>query len=323
MSLLRYTCFASMVLAATLVNSAFGQPPERGFGDRPERRGPEGRGRPGGPPSPEEMMRMIPVLATLDADQDGKISKAEIENATAALQKLDKNDDGDLTEEELRPKFHRGGPAGLGGRGGPKDRGPGDREGRGPGDRGDRGPKDRGPGDRGPGGFGQRDGGPEAVVKRFMQHDKNDDGKLSKDELPERMGRMFDRADKDDDGVATRKEIEMMASETKGSHGKRGDGPGGAGRSGHDPAKMFAKLFEKRDANNDGKLSKDEMPEQMAARLEMIDADGDGSVSKSEMEAMASKMRERGGRRGPGGERRGPGGGDRPGGDRPQRPEAE
>ena len=31
------------------------------------------------------MMRMMPVLAALDADHDGKISKAEIENATAAL----------------------------------------------------------------------------------------------------------------------------------------------------------------------------------------------------------------------------------------------
>jgi hypothetical protein len=48
-------------------------------------------------------MRFHPVLDVLDSDHDGIISKAEIENATASLRKLDRNGDGTLTEDELLP----------------------------------------------------------------------------------------------------------------------------------------------------------------------------------------------------------------------------
>ncbi len=103
----------------------------RGGPDRPGgfRGGPGGGpGGPGGGPPPEVMMRIMPVLAALDADGDGKISKAEIDNATAALKKLDKNNDGDLTAEEMRPDFSQmrrgpGGPGGPNGPGGPGRRG--------------------------------------------------------------------------------------------------------------------------------------------------------------------------------------------------------
>jgi hypothetical protein len=49
--------------------------------------------------------RLILVLGALDADQDNVISAAEIENAPAALWKLDTNHDGKLTAEEcgLKP----------------------------------------------------------------------------------------------------------------------------------------------------------------------------------------------------------------------------
>jgi len=43
----------------------------------------------------------------LDADRDGELSAEEIEGAAAALKKLDKNDDGKLDRDELRPP-HRG-----------------------------------------------------------------------------------------------------------------------------------------------------------------------------------------------------------------------
>ena len=95
-------------------------------------------------------------------------------------------------------------------------------------------------------------------------------------------------------------------------------------RGGFDPARMIDQLFEN-DGNDDGKLSKDEVPERMADRFDSIDADGDGFVTKEEMtKAFAARMRgggdrggqgrgaERGGRGaergGPGAERGGPGG---------------
>ncbi len=46
-----------------------------------------------------------PVMVVIDANHDGKFDAQEIANAAAALLKLDKNNDGELTFEELRPPF--------------------------------------------------------------------------------------------------------------------------------------------------------------------------------------------------------------------------
>ena len=75
-----------------------------------------GRGGQGGPGG---FLRMFPVMAALDSDGNGEISSEEIKGAVAALKKLDKNKDGKLTEDELRPSFGgRGGSSGRGGFGG-------------------------------------------------------------------------------------------------------------------------------------------------------------------------------------------------------------
>ncbi|MEA3211978.1 MAG: hypothetical protein QOE70_5035 [Chthoniobacter sp.] len=80
--------------------------------------GPGGPGGPGGRPIP-------PIIAALDTNKDGVIDATELANATASLKALDKDGDGKLSPEELRPARGPGGPGG--------DRGP--REG------GDRGPR--------------------------------------------------------------------------------------------------------------------------------------------------------------------------------------
>jgi hypothetical protein len=66
-------------------------------GPRPRSPRPDGQ-RPDGqkPPVP-------PLIGALDANHDGVIDEKEIKNASAALKKLDKNDDGKITMEELRP----------------------------------------------------------------------------------------------------------------------------------------------------------------------------------------------------------------------------
>ena len=79
-----------------------------GPGGRPQ--GGFGRGGQGGPGG---FMRMFPVMVALDSDGNGEISSEEIKGAVAALKKLDKNKDGKLTEDELRPSFGgRGGASG-------------------------------------------------------------------------------------------------------------------------------------------------------------------------------------------------------------------
>ena len=52
----------------------------------------------------QSMMSRVPALKALDANQDGKISNDEIENASTALKSLDQNEDGRLDANELRPE---------------------------------------------------------------------------------------------------------------------------------------------------------------------------------------------------------------------------
>jgi hypothetical protein len=61
---------------------------------------------PGGhhPPPP-----VPPILAIFDTDRDGVISDDEIDDASDALAKLDRNDDGQITREELMPRPPQGG----------------------------------------------------------------------------------------------------------------------------------------------------------------------------------------------------------------------
>ena len=145
------------------------------------------------------MMRMMPVLAALDADEDGEISSSEIENAVAALKKLDTNGDGKLTEEEVRPNFG-GGPGGRGQRGG----------------------------------FGN----PEDFAQRFTEYDKNKDNKLTKDEIPERMANFISRLDTNQDEVIDKAEWTEWGNrmQQRGGRGARGGFGGRGGRGGPDGA---------------------------------------------------------------------------------------
>ena len=100
-----------MALGLTLPAITFAQdkPQSRDSADRPPRRegGPQGEGQ--RPPPP-------PLIAALDLNHDGVIDADEIAKASESLKKLDKNGDGKLTMEELRPPRPEGAPEG-----GPQD----------------------------------------------------------------------------------------------------------------------------------------------------------------------------------------------------------
>jgi hypothetical protein len=201
------------VIAACLT-AALAQPP----GPPPDGQGPPSPGREGPPPP-----FMDPLRAALDANKDHRLDADEIKNAPEALAKLDKNGDGAIDHEELRPPMPprpMGPPGGEGFRPGgedfrgpPRDGGPegGFRRpppGEGPpggpprdGEGGPRGEGRRGPdgppaergefrrpgGDRGgaggPGGPGQGGPTPERIVERAMSFDADGDGKLDRSEM--------------------------------------------------------------------------------------------------------------------------------------------
>jgi hypothetical protein len=138
-----------------------------------------------------------PFFDALDANKDGEISADELNNAVAALKKLDKDSDGKLTREETRPAGFGRGTFGGGTFGG------------------------------GSGAFGG--GNSAAFVERIMGNDKNKDGKVTKDELPENAQGMLDRLDENKDGALDKAELEKAGQ----GFGRRPGGgrpgqPGGA-----------------------------------------------------------------------------------------------
>lgn len=278
----------SLFLSITMSATAMAQPPE----GRPGRGGRPGQeGRPGQPGRPGEggsgprggMMRMPnPLMEAIDADKDGELSPEEIENAVVALKSLDKNEDGKLDSAETRPNFEGMAGGFGGGFGGPGGGFPG-----------------------GPGGPGGGQGGnPEEMAHRLLAMDENKDGQLSKEEIPERLQSMLTRGDKNEDGSLDKEEIMAVSRERSGGPGGGaggfGGGPGGPG--GFGGGDFVGQMMERADADKDGKLTGDEIPEFMRGRMEQVDTNKDGSLDKAEMEAVGARMR---GGRGGDGPRRG------------------
>lgn len=165
-------------------------------------RGPGGRGGFGNFPNP--------LFEALDSNSDGVISAEELQNAAAALKKLDRDGDGKLTREEVRPQFGQ-----FGGR----------------------------PGENPPGGFGRGgEGGPptfnvESFVARLMERDANKDGKLNAEELGERSARLLETGDKNGDGSLDAEELKAVAESMaarfrEGGGGRFGGRPGEGGSRG-------------------------------------------------------------------------------------------
>ena len=154
--------------------------------------GPGAGGVPGGPMG---MLQMLPIMKVLDTDHDGSLSASEIANASKALIQLDKNGDGIISAEEMKPdpSTMPGGFAGAG------------------------------PGPNGP------PNGP-MMGKRFESLDKNGDGKLTGDEIPERMRDRLKMIDKDGDGSITKTEFASAATRMEEAAGKR---PGKEGKDGN------------------------------------------------------------------------------------------
>lgn len=245
------------------------------------------------------------IFQSLDTDKDQAISKEEAGERWEHIGKLDKDEDGKVTVAELAAGRPGEGP---GGQKGPKGN---------PGEffaRADKNKDEKLSQDEVPAELWERlskldkdedgavsleelgagrmamggKGGPEGKGKGgefFDRADKNKDGKLSKDEVPaeawERMGKL----DKNGDDSVSKEELAMgyrgaMEGRGKGDKGR----PGGGGGS--------DAIFSSLDKNNDEKLSEEEVPAEMWAKLSKADEDADGRVSKAELEKVYQARQE-------------------------------
>ncbi|GDY08561.1 hypothetical protein LBMAG52_20470 [Planctomycetia bacterium] len=140
----------------------------------------------------------------------------------------------------------------------------------------------------------------------FKKLDKNSDGKLAPDEIPEEQGRYFDRlvrlGDKDDNGELTKAEFDAAVNRSDapvqgGGFGGGQGGPGG-GRPMMDPKQTMERL----DKNKDGKITKDEIPEDGPARflLGVMERQKKDSLTVEDLERSRQMMGAAGSSGGPG-----------------------
>ena len=189
-------CLAVLLAGASLQ----AQPPQRPSGER----GPQRNGRDNARPSSGERQsrQKAPWVQIFDTDNDGELSRSEIESGTASLWKLDRNNDGKISGSELRPAS--GSPGQQARRGqGEQGSGPPQREGAGQGRSGGR---------QGGGRGGDPAKADSDFARQLMTLDSNGNGVIELVELPDHMHDAFQIADADNSESLNEKELLALAS---------------------------------------------------------------------------------------------------------------
>ncbi|MBY0586221.1 EF-hand domain-containing protein [bacterium] len=138
--------------------------------------------------------------------------------------------------------------------------------------------------------------------RMFGTFDSDGDGKVILNDLPGPAAQRMKVADADGDGAVTRDELKRHFSSEPASGEKQPGSDVGKPKKPADEGRDFGKMFDKLDANADGKLEGDEIPAKMRDRLSRVDANGDGAIQREEMLSRMGKRPDRG----PGGGRPSP-----------------
>lgn len=150
----------------------------------------------------------------------------------------------------------------------------------------------------------------EAMVKdHFTKADTNKDGAVTKEEAKasmedrraDRLEDHFKAMDSNGDGSISREEFFAGHKPGAGGMATHGDDSAGSSRPvgdhGHGMKgmgmKMGARMFDKADANNDGKVTLAEATKAATTHFDAMDADKNGTVTAGErMDYMKAKMKE-------------------------------
>jgi Ca2+-binding EF-hand superfamily protein len=129
--------------------------------------------------------------------------------------------------------------------------------------------------------------------KLFAAMDLNQDGKLDAADREVRLGRMFDRIDADHDGKIT--QAEFLAAHRDGAE-HHGETPGPAGMMRARALGMGAEILREADPQRTGTVSHDAFISTALALFDRTDANHDGKVTPEERRAaMAGRMGRPGG----------------------------
>jgi Ca2+-binding EF-hand superfamily protein len=240
------------------------------------------------PPSPRELEALFDRT---DANSDGKLTKDEVPEERVGMRRIFEQAGSEAVTKEqfLRFMAQSGGqpPGARGGRpdGAPRPEGAPQRR-----------PDDAPPGAPPP-------GGPPGGLFALLDTDR--DGQLSTSEIVA-AGTALLKLDRNGDGKLTPDEVfagppgspPPRPDDARPPEGRPGEvRPGGRGNF---PA--LRDRLRQADANGDGKLSKDEVPDFLRERFDRLDSNGDGVLDDAELQRLGPPMRE---------------GGDRPGTRRP------
>ena len=205
------------------------------------------------------------IFRGVDGNNDGQITKDEVDEKhqrlfDRLLRTSDENEDGKISQEEFI--------AGV-------KKKPADADG--PANQPDRG-------------RGQFD--PQQFFRRL---DRNGDDKLSKEEAPERIRERFDRIDGNSDGFIDGAEFERLAAAMRAQAG--GGKQPQPQLDGQRLQQMADRIFKERDANQDGKVTVDEVPEQRREGyrrlLQQFDVGEDEGLTKEQFtKALGRLMRQ-------------------------------
>jgi hypothetical protein len=111
--------------------------------------------------------------------------------------------------------------------------------------------------------------------------DADKDGSLSASEIANASKSLLS-LDKNGDGILSNEEMRPAFNPMAGG-GRPGEG-------GAPNPEMMSRMFDSQDADKDGKLTGDEIPERMRERVTQIDEDGDGAISRTEMQRVMARM---------------------------------